>query len=885
MTSIGIEHLRQHVRIEVQRHLDKKAANYRPWSALVYRGTPGWSGTETFEEKGFRFRVISAASLLELRCHLSTLDPQGQDKLVVVADLDQRQIPADVRSRLLHANLREIEPWRVLMAEFHATRVDSRIKANQELAIALLQHRPPSGFPAVTTGVLDLATMWGSVCTCVLGLPNGNPTPRDVLVWATDDGVSAKLRAAPASIRDEVLAWMQERSPLASLLVRVATQIPAADLIPVGLVCGVVHHEAISHEPDLLRAQGRLDLITGGAAVTLRDAREWHEESVHALGKLDTDVRLRLRKRADGLLAKVGADAFAAVSAVIPAGYDGRLTAFASTITEYIAGKANDQDLLAACVAVVQHWDGIPDSNRRMKIEMATRLARWLKTPLENPVDLPRTMLMYRDQVAFCDWARHQVVGGDPIPALQKAYAELQERVLVRREQFNRAFAHLVADWSRTPDRYPDVVRIEEVNRRIVADVAADHRVLVLVMDGMSWSVTQELIGDLERRFWTMRTRTVDSVAMPAPVMSTIPSVTEYGRASLLCGQLCQGDANDERRGFAENHDLRSVSSASNPPRLFHRKDLEEPGRQGLSAQVADAIGNLKQRIVGVVVNAVDDYLAKDDGGRRTWDVDSIRVMADLLAVAGDSKRAIVLCADHGHILDHWVSSQSGTPEGGERWHTSAPRDGEVAITGPRSALVAPTLVAPWSERIRYGGKKNGYHGGITPQEVIAPCLVLAKIDDEIEGWQQVYVPQPTWWKMDVEAAPSVRVESIVPIKSKRPDTPGQQSLFSDAAWPQRLITSPIYQMTSAQAGRRRPDDSVVVRILTALDAAPGCQLSERTLAETLNVPVLRMTGIIAQVARMLNVESYRILSYTEDRGHIRLDRQLAITQFELGTL
>jgi hypothetical protein len=33
----------------------------------------------------------------------------------------------------------------------------------------------------------------------------------------------------------------------------------------------------------------------------------------------------------------------------------------------------------------------------------------------------------------------------------------------------------------------------------------------------------------------------------------------------------------------------------------------------------------------------------------------------------------------------------------------------------------------------------------------------------------------------------------------------------------------------------------------------------------------------------MLNLEGYRILTYTDDQGYIRLDRQLAITQFELG--
>ena len=34
-------------------------------------------------------------------------------------------------------------------------------------------------------------------------------------------------------------------------------------------------------------------------------------------------------------------------------------------------------------------------------------------------------------------------------------------------------------------------------------------------------------------------------------------------------------------------------------------------------------------------------------------------------------------------------------------------------------------LIAPWSERVRYGAKKNGYHGGLTPQEMVIPITVV----------------------------------------------------------------------------------------------------------------------------------------------------------------
>ena len=900
MTTIALDHLRQHVRMEVQKHLDGKN-HRRPWLAMAYRGTPGWTGPQSFEEKGFRFRVAVASSLLELRCQLIGLDPAGLERVVIVADVPPTKFHDDIRSRLLHADLCEIEPIHLLMAEFRATRFDARIKADQHLALALLQNRPADGFPAVMTGVLDLTTIWSSVCTYVLGLPNGDPTPRDLLAWSVDDASAIGLRTAEGSLRASALQWLYERNPLSKLLVSIATTIPPSDLIPIGLVCGVVYHENASQHADLLRAQGRLEQITGHVTVTLKDAREWHAEAAQALSTLDLKVQLRLRKRSDALIAQVGAADFAGLSDIAPLGYHQRLVAFAKTLRLHLEAKASDADLLEAAQAVRRHWDGQVDTHRQLKVEMATRIARWLRTPTDVPTTLPEGMRLYRDRIAFVDWARHGVVGGDPVVELQQAYAALHDKALIRREAFNRRFAELVVDWNRTPDQHSDILRVEDINRRIVAEAASDHKVLVLVMDGLSWAVAQELVGHLENQYWTLRSRTVDGLAIPCPAMTTLPSVTEFGRTSLLCGHLARGDAGDERRGFAENHELRSVSSSSNPPVLFHKKDLEEAGRQGLGTQITDAIANNKQRIVGVVVNAVDDYLMKDDGGRRSWDLESIRVLGDLLAAAEQSKRAIVMCSDHGHVLDHWAAGATGSPDGGERWHTNAPKEGDLVVSGPRLELYGSTITAPWSERIRYSGKKNGYHGGLSPQELIAPCLVLAK--DDLPGWSEIHLAQPAWWRMEAEELPVVTSAAAIqpligkPIKGKpRNETAGQQSLFDQpavaattvettATWHQRLLASPVYHQSSAQAGRRRPDDAMVLKLLEALDAAPGCQVSERALAELLNVPAIRMSGIIAQVARMLNVESYRILSYTDDRGHIRLDRNLALTQFELGAI
>ncbi len=898
MTAIALEHLQQHIRMSLDQYAGSDA-HRRPWVAMAYRGTPAWQGVETFRERGLNFRTATARSLLELRAQLHGLDPAASERVIVIADLPNVLLPADLRARLMHADLREIDPWRVLMSEFKATKADPRIRANHELALALLQNRPAGGFQAVTTGTLDVHTVWGCVCQQVLGLPTSDPSPRDLLTWAIDDLVTAKLRAAPSSLREAAAMWLEERNPLSALLVRVATRVAASDLIPIGVVCGVVHHEIAHQHPDLLRAQGRLEQITGHEAVALKEAREWLGQAARALEDLPDEAQRRLRKRSDALLAQVGASSHADLSPIAPLGYEQRLAGFARVLSAHVAGESTDQALIAAGVALKNHWDGKADTHRQNKVTMAIRLARWLRVPVENPASLTAAMEQYTHHLAYVDWARHGLVGGDPVAELQQAYAKVHEQTLARRESFNQRFAELAAAWNRTPDQHPEILCIEDIAQRVIAPLAAETKVLVLVMDGMSWAVAHELIQHIETKYWTLRTHNHGGVLMPGMVMSTVPSVTEYARTSLLCGTLLRGDADDERRGFAENHDLRSISSTSNPPVIFHRRHLEEDGRQGLNTDISDALANQKQRIVGVVLNAVDDYLAKDDFGPRTWNIESIRVFLDLLEAARLAKRAIVLCSDHGHVLDQWASGTGGTPVGGERWHTGAVRDGEINVSGPRLSAYNGGVVAPWTERVRYGVKKNGYHGGISPQEVLAPCVVMAHHD--IDHWHEVHRKQPSWWSLDLTDVPVSQPTAISQVAGStagkpvaKRENPGQQYLFTvepvagsstpaSVTWVHRLLGSEVYKLASLQAGRRRPDDVQVQTLLLILDAAPGGQVSERALAEAVNIPAIRMGGLIAQVQRMINIEGYQIVSYTADRGHIRLDTALAKRQFEIG--
>ena len=73
-------------------------------------------------------------------------------------------------------------------------------------------------------------------------------------------------------------------------------------------------------------------------------------------------------------------------------------------------------------------------------------------------------------------------------------------------------------------------------------------------------------------------------------------------------------------------------------------------------------------------------------------------------------------------------------------------------IAGDRVVLPAEhRLIAPWSEKLRYSVKKNGYHGGVTMQEMVVPVAVLSARDDLPQGWSEPPVDTPDWWFAPLE--------------------------------------------------------------------------------------------------------------------------------------
>jgi hypothetical protein len=302
----------------------------------------------------------------------------------------------------------------------------------------------------------------------------------------------------------------------------------------------------------------------------------------------------------------------------------------------------------------------------------------------------------------------------------------------------------------------------------------------------------------------------------------------------------------------------------------------------------------------------VDDNLLKGQQIDVRWSRDEIKVLPALLHEARMARRLVVLVADHGHVLDCQTQARPG--EGGERWRAASgePAADELLVEGPRVAVEGRRLIAPWSERVRYGAMKNGYHGGLTPQEMVVPIVVLSGIDKFPAGWREQPVDTPVWWDDTVEKAPAVeqpppvlkpskpdpgmlfdfRGSDEVPEEPRKPDEPKKTEEEKKAgepcpAWVPRLLASVVFEQQKQLGGRGLPGDDIFSKLLTMLDRRGG-KMTAVALARALEFPALRLPGLLAKAQRVLNIDGYAVLSRDDASDTVELNRELLLKQFDL---
>ncbi|HVC93471.1 MAG TPA: BREX-2 system phosphatase PglZ [Pirellulales bacterium] len=866
------------------------------------RSAGRWTGETTKRDGNQTYHIFQCDSPLAMR--LALREPDDGTTKVIITGLEANALGDDILLRLTKRKLYTIDSWEIVRSLFQARSIDARLTEHTWMADWLLELFPPRDCPPARGGFLDAEIVWPLLLNRVIGLTGDHPDVTGLLKWSIDLGAVERFRQAPEKFRRAAADWLADRAgATVRTILQCVEHSGRPDAVPLGLAAGVIYHPAAAGR--LERAAGKfeerhLDGQTPKPTVVER----WSAAASEVVRLQLTDSKLKRQQleRSDEILAEVQAKEFAYLSHVSPLGFNQRLARLGNRLVEMAAHHAFDasDELREAHQAVREHELARHEARRLERIDMALRLTRWLAERRAKGDRAPRSLAEaageHWREGGFVDWARLSLLG-DPVQELSQAYARVFDEVTRNREEQARMFGLLLRDWTAAGPGGDDVVPVERIIERIVSPLAANYRVLVIVIDGMSVAVCRELLADVTRHEWSAICES--AAAANRCGIATIPSVTEYSRTSLLCGRLQRGTAADERAAFAAHPALLPHCRAGYGPILFHKASLQESADAVLAAEVRDAIASPERRVVGVVINAVDDHLLKGDQLDIRWTRDEIRVLPSLLHEAASARRIVIFLSDHGHVVDHQTDGEPH--EGGERWR---PDDGrptarELQIAGSRVGVENHRLIAPWTEKLRYAVKKNGYHGGLNPQEMVVPIVILSRVNEIPEGWTEMPIDTPGWWdEPSTVAPPAESSEPQVEVARRRPETlfdlvteepavgetsPARVATPEAAAppWIGKLLASAVFENQRRLGGRAVPANDIFARLLALLDQRGG-KLTAAALARGLDYPPMSLRGLLAVIQRVLNVDGYAVLNRDENSDTIELNRELLLRQFDL---
>ena len=859
---------------------------------------------------GRPFQLRWCESPLMAREALSALDDsddgQAAPGLILLTPLGSRELGGDVVARLARAQVFQPDAWGMVQQLFKAREVDARLSRFRWMAQLLVERASMGAYPPVPNGFLDMDTAWRHILVRCLALEASRPDAAMLLNWSLGADSAGMFADLPEAAKTQIAAWLGESGgAVGTLVMRCVTAGYTQDAVPLGLVCGVVLSPQGEGVQELAAAAIRLERFMGDNRIGIADGRLWATDtakllSTSAVTPLTAALRYAVNERAEALLRELHVDAYANLSDVLPLGLEQRLGLLADSLKAFIADPSaallQATERVADSVATHAHADAA--STRMLRVKMAVRLCRWMVA--ERPESKGRAnraapgfaelAQAYAREGAFVDWARFKLIGGDDLPGLSSAFVALRDAARKKAEVFNQTFARALQVWNREPRAEAACMPVEAIIERLVAPLAQQVPVLLLVADGLSYSIFRELCEDLEALGWD------EHVAEPPPTLAVgiaaLPTITEVSRTSLLSGRLVVGAAPQEKSAFSTHAALVAVSRAGTAPVLFHKGDLADS--EGLSATVRDAIASMQQQVVAVVYNAVDDHLSGSNQIHVRWTIDDLRLLGPLLSEARRARRVVIITADHGHVIDDGTV-QRGQGDG-DRWRLpSGPVDeSELMFDGGRvKAASGNAVVCAWSEGVRHGAKKNGYHGGVSAQEVVVPLSVFAPRNMPLKGWQVAAALQPEWWAPLESTAPLLTSEapafSRKPPKAKpvipQPDLFGGVPPMTVPApgvnWIDALQASSAYTAQKALAARVAPADADVRALLDAL-AARGGKLSKAALAQRLGMPAMRISGFVNAAKRVLNVDQAAVLVLDETAGSVELNKELLARQFRV---
>jgi hypothetical protein len=874
----------------------KKARSDERGRSIGIHVSAPWSGGATLRVEGEELPLAWCPSALAFRDELMRHERDGR-QAVLLTDRSAQELGLDVLARLTKRRLYTLDAWQALHERLGVRDVDPRLRQLRWFPDHLLTVWPDDVRPA--SQVLDAEEVW-QVLLGRLGFSDPRPDLRALLAWTTVPERLALFASLPPEARAAYVDRLAASAGAVGLAVlRLIEAGRGSEAVAAGLVCEVLFASDAAAD----RAVGRFEeRLLGGAVLEAKAGRAWaaaalelvrHRHDAHGEAAVASWLAL-----AGQLFAQLNIEPLAERSSWLEAGFEWRAVQFAEALNAWV-DHLSDPARLEAVTTTAQrlHEHGLTSRRETEKgaVEMMVRLSRYLDASrLRRAPQRPgkgersaegfsEAAAWYAREGSFVDLARTAVAGAS---LAQRSLAAARDRlfraVTEQRETENRRFAELLARWSTTGGESAALVPLESVLDRVVAPLAAAGPVLLLVLDGLSFPIFRELADDLRKRDWE-ELQPEGSVARLCGV-GLLPTVTELCRTSLLCGVRRKGDAANERQGFSEHPALRKQGTATRPPVLFQKKDLASGGL-GLAPAVKDEIEKTTQRVVGLVLNVVDDQLPKGGQLLPRWEVGSLRFLDEILQIARGAGRTVVITADHGHVIERETELRRHEG-GGARYRpaisaTGVPGEGEILVRGPRVLAGDGQVILAWSERLRYAMIASGYHGGASPQEVIVPLSVWVPFDTALLGWEPAGDDTPAWWQS--ESAPTMPVAQPKRTTSKprsRSASQNQGELFATPIdWLDALFAAQAYREQLRRFGSRQGlTDETVRAVLQALDQRQG-RLTLPALAHQLGLSLARGQLLVAALQRVLNVDGFGVLSFEPESESVVLDRGLLETQ------
>ena len=863
--------------------------------------TEAWDGPDRLQIDGIEHLIMFCISDLQAREALLRAGKENKPAVLLCAASSDK-LGDDVIARLAKRRVFTPQTLDILTELFSVRIVDPRVLSTKALVDALLDHVPLTSYKPAAGGALDLQQAWEALMEQILGVSIDGPNLSQMLEWSLD---SKKLRALGdlnPQLKQSFVDWFARiRGESIRFMMAAIDVSVGADLIPLGLALGLVFSPELQKQSEYHAARGRLEKYFGGKDIDPESAGAWFRAAEGVVLPLleEADIpRLRsLLKRLDALFADLKLQEFAYLSNYSSTGLAGRFDRLGKALQEAVKAKSSAAlDNVRVCLGHIgQHILARFESERQDRAEMAFRLIRWLKTMMVpgSAAVFPDLMDFYYRDGGFLDWARNRLMETDVSEPLQAAFQQILHEVDKHVVQFEKAFAEKLADWTKGEQQSSRLICIEDVLLKVVVPVSKEQPVLLLVLDGMNAAVFRQIIRDIEHLEWTEIAN--DALGVPRPVLATLPSVTQISRRALFLGRLHPSKSGTEQGEFSGNDFLLQATGSQVRPKLFLKGDLQEQGYGGLATEVRTALADKRCRVVGVVVNAIDDHLDSGNQVVFTWGVDRIKPLRELLKLATDAGRLVLLTSDHGHLLDFGTRQFSTTGgDAGDRYrmNTDSIKDDEIVFEGTRveNATGQKNVTLAWSSDIRYAAQKRGYHGGANPQEMMIPFAVLRGPNSMPSGgWEEVPPYEPEWWRtVEWDAAIDAAGTEKKRPRKKDVDAVKGLDLFEQTkkdkasqTWIDALLESKVYLEQQKLAVRGGPQREVIRTLIMTIDARGG-SIMKPSLAQALGVPLFRVDGLVQNISRILNVDGYEVLSFDRNTETISLNTKLLKTQFEI---